>query len=1058
MPADNDEIVIDLDAVGRGPAARGALRGNWDGCSPKGDISRVIRRDAFERVLAKLVIRPLDITEREDFRSRRPLSLDVIPNRSHDAILVGARRGDGKTTFLTDMLTLIQDVQKGADDFDRYLDGAVPRGEVGSLYSLGIVDPTLIEAKQHIVVIIIEKIKAAVDRAQEGAVGGGHSYDAFKNGLYELASGLTLLDGIGDSVLQGKDWADPDYILDKGLDRANAAGSFERAFRRYVAEAARYLGVDAFVLAIDDVDTSFERGWPVLEALRKYLASPQLKVILAGDPKLYNLLVRQQQWKQMTREFIEVERLVPGEQSYRDQIASMIDVLQDQYLIKIVRPENRVGLNSLLQYANTVPVFFRSSRRGDGRTHSQAEVFDLFAGRLLSLHNVEDCGAVRAAVLRLPLRSSLQVLSGAWSLITLDGWPNVLLDGTWAAGIKEGRASSAVRPTDDALDALRHVSSQSLMSLDLDQDALKAADPDRLFGVLSQWMTRRELWLKMARFYPEGEAEDRDVIAILVAGTLTKLFRTRPRTIFDYWLRICTIREILDRYEAKPDSGFADLQTHLRGGTGEGMVQFVSRLSAWQAADANSANPSIRLNGIAVPATLNLGERSQRAYTNQLYGLAGEEFDRKTFAAEVAGGRSKKLLGALPAPLRGYHRTLSKAGWTYSSRRGTEPGLTAAFVNSLGSVERRLPENVAAVFMIPAARMTSAQLAESSSYTFLRLLGFVGELLDVGSRTMGGERETAIRDLLAQFSLLRSYPTPQAREPSSDPLGEEGSEQTEESEDDRTGTDVETQAASTHSDIQADPPGQRDVAKLLGEWLNAVQAAGHSSEVSTIALARAWTRFTYAFDSIVDDLRHTETRYLGVVIHRAIIAFWHAVGVETMHAAGRAPTTKTIKNPIKSSENFRQLVKEIDDFKGLADGERPQMWLFETIFTCPIWGFFLARNDAEIAAGNDLATGHVFALYMARMRALGINPVYDVEFVATHGKTRARFDGFYPILNTIPIQDSSRRIIKTPAAQKLSKTLSDLALSKPDVVDSDEPNKVKSAPQIRTKTKKTSGE
>ncbi|MBF0476980.1 MAG: hypothetical protein HQK59_14345, partial [Deltaproteobacteria bacterium] len=48
----------------------------------------------------------------------------------------------------------------------------------------------------------------------------------------------------------------------------------------------------ALVVMIDDVDTAFQRGWKVLETIRKYMGTPELIVILSGDLELYDMVIR----------------------------------------------------------------------------------------------------------------------------------------------------------------------------------------------------------------------------------------------------------------------------------------------------------------------------------------------------------------------------------------------------------------------------------------------------------------------------------------------------------------------------------------------------------------------------------------------------------------------------------------------------------------------------------------------------------------------------------------------------------------------------------------------
>jgi len=987
-----NEIVVDLDALGRVPSSRGSSENIDDSSAVNEGVSRLIRQDAFRRVLAKLAAKPTSKPEEEDFRSWRPQALDVMPNRSHDAILVSARRGDGKTTFLTDILTLVQDVQNGRDSFRRHLEGAIRSEQIGSIYSLGIVDPTLIEAKQHIVVIIIEKIKTAVDRLHDRTSGDKGDYEGFRTKLYELASGLTFLDGIGESMLEGKDWADPDFILDRGLDRANAAGGFERAFRRYVDQACRFLKVDAFVLAIDDVDTSFERGWPVLEALRKYLASPQLKVILAGDIKLYNLLVRQQQWKQMTKEFIDIERDAPEGRSYSDQLGAMVDVLQDQYLIKIVRPENRVDLKNLLYYADTKNLLFRSSVMGRPPLEDRV-VFDRYGERLLALRNLEDRAVVRSTILRLPLRSSLQIVAGAWPILSLDYHVSAL--GSAVAPASQRYTNDSGGLAMEALDALRYVASQSLMSLDLEQEVLREADSERIFGFLAQWLTKKKLWPSMSRLHPEGVDSERDIVSICLAASLVEIFRS-PHSMISYLIRICTIREKVDQSEVE-ENDLPALMAHLNVASNESSIQFVSRLAAWDAAQGRRVARGIRLSGAAVPGGSEPGDRE--VVVPELYGEEDEDFDRQAFRRIAIKGTAKEhaqLLNALPLPIRAYHQGLLQVGWDYASRRRSEAGFTISFANCLGSLRRALVGDAAIIAMIPASRITSGQQAENGIYSPLRLIAFVGEILKIGAAKPPADRPEAIRKLLNETFLLRSYPTPNTQstllvDPSLVRLT---------SRDKRAG--IEDELDSLVQDDVGHEGVSDELVDLLTAWVDKTIVGLSVSPIAPVTLMRIWTRFTYAFDDIRDELVASETRYLGVMLSRAIIAFLHATGVESLRAAGVSLTTKIVNNPITSSQPFLNLLDNLQDRRRVGGEDLAGMSFFYAIFAFPLWGYFLDRTP-EQRASSIIYKRYVDAVVNCTKLAAG----YEISMNPGRRADLVEFDNLFDVLNSVALQGAS---------------------------------------------------
>ncbi|MEZ0171118.1 hypothetical protein [Microvirga sp. TS319] len=992
---------IEIDLDWDGPAQQGAGGGS-------GPVGGTIRQEALSQVIRKLSVKPDGEAERDNLQRRRPLALDVISHRRHDAILVSARRGDGKTTFLTEVLRLLE---AGRSAYLPYMPEGTTEDKVASLYSLGIVDPTLIETKQNIVIIVIEKIKVAVDRAYrfegEGKKG---EYEDFKRTLHDLAAGLTLLDGIGDSALYGKDWADADYVLERGLDKARSAGEFERAFHLYVEKARKFIGTDAFVLAIDDVDTSFDRGWPVLEALRKYFATPRLKLLLAGDLRLYTLLVRQQQWKQITREFFEVEQKVTEPSSYADQLVGMVDLLQDQYLVKIVRPENRVALPPLLHYAKSPGIAFRSSRANPDILITQEQLRRRYANDLLGIQAAGDRDLIWNTLLRLPLRSGLQAIAGAWDLSRDDRAPQ---------GDKLGKAAQR-----RARDALGHVASAGMMSLDLAEYDLDDPNPSHVLGALSQWMTDKGLWLTISRFHPGGVDDTKDLVSIRIAARLVELFRDNFHATIGYWLRICVIREKLDRGEIAParlkslgrrsekedEPDLRVLMEHLNAASTERTTEFVSRLAAWDAGRGRQINRTIRLSGASVPGVSRLREADVVAL--DLYGIPGGDFKRDVFRSVVANGDETKradLLAALPPPLRGYHEALIKADWSYSSKRGREAGFIATFANTLDTLRAGLDGDAQAAAMMPALRPVSGQGAENGVYSILRLIAAVAELLEDGSTADSSDRVSRIRGLIMTLSELRSYPTPG--------VWSEAGTVEDENEAGQPSDDISDDGAEGPDEVSA-------LADVLSHWIEAIKRDGHPITLAPLTLARAWTRFTYAFDGIVSRLTHTRTRYLGVLMHRSIVAFLHAVGVEALRAAGYALRAKVIDNPIESSIPFLQLLNEIDGTT--TESNDPNLRFFQVIFSCPLWGYFLARTEADIVGKVDRenATAEVFSRYMkAVAAAIGREPQYEVKF--SHNGKEATFDGLYFVLNSLQLQGLPRSKKKqlVGAGVELDKTL-----------------------------------
>lgn len=247
-------------------------------------------------------------------------------DRVHNTILINGKRGMGKTSF-------ILSIQK-----DKYI--------LKDIANLCIIDPTLIETKEHVFLNIITLIKNKVDESIQcnRCDYNDAKYKNWKESLKKLASGLSMLDGIGSDHLKDGMWDSPELILERGLSNSKQGVDLEKNFHKYIDESLVIINKKAFFLILDDIDTSLDKGTAILETLRKYLTSRKLIIAMLGDMSLYSTLVRQLQWEKMDPKKI----LKDYELENKNTFISQIEHLEEQYLTKILKPENRIDLENLL--------------------------------------------------------------------------------------------------------------------------------------------------------------------------------------------------------------------------------------------------------------------------------------------------------------------------------------------------------------------------------------------------------------------------------------------------------------------------------------------------------------------------------------------------------------------------------------------------------------------------------------------------------------------------------------------------------------------------------------
>lgn len=264
-------------------------------------------------------------------------------SRQHDTITILGTRGSGKTSFLLS----VQEYYKTDKE----------------IVVLKIIDPTLIEEKGHVFLNIISLIKDKVDdEIDTSACRPGDKHFAamtrWNKLMEDFAHGLPSMDGIGGGLTDSH-WQDAEYIMQRGLRSVSSARKLEDNFKKMVEFSLEILGKKAYLIAFDDIDVDFKRGWPVLETIRKYLTSPQLITLISGDLRLYSISIRKQQWQNFGKAVLinEGDRL--GKISYFDDL---VTEMEGQYLLKVLKPERRIRLNTLNEKVNS-PRYNKEERR-----------------------------------------------------------------------------------------------------------------------------------------------------------------------------------------------------------------------------------------------------------------------------------------------------------------------------------------------------------------------------------------------------------------------------------------------------------------------------------------------------------------------------------------------------------------------------------------------------------------------------------------------------------------------------------------------------------------------
>ena len=254
----------------------------------------------------------------------------------HNTISIFANRGAGKTTFLLSAL-------------DR-----MGQWYPDQILCLKHIDPSKVEKGENTFVDIIariqEQVNLVMERKQRAFCLDENSRDQIKSverSYKKLMNGIAFMDGIGKTE-KYDDWDDAEFAAMQGMEKAISSINIDEAFQEYVFKALRFIDKKCFVVSFDDIDTDFNKGYQILEVIRKYLTTPLIMTILTGDLELYGKLVRKASWDCFSPTFLKKESEFANRNKM--EFSTMIDQLENQYLVKILKPENRIQLSSIKEY------------------------------------------------------------------------------------------------------------------------------------------------------------------------------------------------------------------------------------------------------------------------------------------------------------------------------------------------------------------------------------------------------------------------------------------------------------------------------------------------------------------------------------------------------------------------------------------------------------------------------------------------------------------------------------------------------------------------------------
>lgn len=352
---------------------------NSDHNRPVSNGTELIQRQAFE-ALRKRLDEDIELASgATQVEAIDDADEEIYPAGSGLTYFIDGTRGAGKSTFLRFAFKQL----------------ATP----ARVYPLMYLDPSRIESSENVLLHVLKNLRRLAENYSSRNKFHEDRMEKFRRLFQQIAGGLHLFVAKDDAF---KD-LDAELFLDYGLDRAADSQRLRNLLHQIIDLVCEMYKVNALLLAIDDADTKAEMAIQVLESIRKYLDTPRMVVLVTGDLEMYSLLVQ----NHFQRDFASEDKgLNPDRKQQQNR---MVEHLEEQFLLKLFPIQRRIQLKTLHTLIEKQNYVVTSPE--NAKNLSLKDAIDMIGAEGLRLRAPADMRIFREHVLKLPVRSVLQLLS-----------------------------------------------------------------------------------------------------------------------------------------------------------------------------------------------------------------------------------------------------------------------------------------------------------------------------------------------------------------------------------------------------------------------------------------------------------------------------------------------------------------------------------------------------------------------------------------------------------------------------------------------------------------------
>lgn len=199
-------------------------------------------------------------------------------------IAFNGKRGSGKTSAMLSFCDFLRHYERYRRDARSEVCSALLKmTKKVSFTVLECIDATLVSEPRDLIGAVLGKMLVAIKEKEKSELQSGRVKNVeirkLKNRLGDIYSSMPATDANRSEVAPGE-------VLEQLSRSWNQQEAFREAVKRfndYMLEYKDRNMQNYLVIPIDDVDMNLEKGYQLLEAIRKYLMTPNVIVLLAAD-------------------------------------------------------------------------------------------------------------------------------------------------------------------------------------------------------------------------------------------------------------------------------------------------------------------------------------------------------------------------------------------------------------------------------------------------------------------------------------------------------------------------------------------------------------------------------------------------------------------------------------------------------------------------------------------------------------------------------------------------------------------------------------------------------